>query len=95
MRANIGTTGPLAKTGLLWSFGFDVRLQLAVGAQANGKSTPRDAILAGVAELVDALDLGSSDESCGGSSPSARTKRRQRLRMTITGGSVFRMGWFP
>jgi hypothetical protein len=28
-----------------------------------------------VAELVDALDLGSSDESCGGSSPSARTKR--------------------
>jgi hypothetical protein len=26
-----------------------------------------------VAELVDALDLGSSDESCGGSSPSART----------------------
>jgi hypothetical protein len=33
-----------------------------------------------VAELVDALDLGSSDESCGGSSPSARTKRFQRLR---------------
>jgi hypothetical protein len=32
-----------------------------------------DAIHAGVAELVDALDLGSSDESCGGSSPSART----------------------
>jgi methyl-accepting chemotaxis protein len=31
------------------------------------------AVLAGVAELVDALDLGSSDESCGGSSPSART----------------------
>ena len=28
---------------------------------------------AGVAELVDALDLGSSDESRGGSSPSART----------------------
>ena len=38
-----------------------------------------DAVLAGVAELVDALDLGSSDESCGGSSPSARTKRFQRL----------------
>src|SRR5215470_12431023 len=36
-------------------------------AKADGK--------AGVAELVDALDLGSSDESCGGSSPSARTKR--------------------
>src|SRR4029453_4094169 len=33
----------------------------------------------GGAELVDALDLGSSDESCGGSSPSARTKRLQRL----------------
>ena len=29
--------------------------------------------LAGVAELVDAPDLGSGDESCGGSSPSART----------------------
>ena len=28
---------------------------------------------AGVAELVDALDLGSSDESRGGASPSART----------------------
>ena len=26
-----------------------------------------------MAELVDALGLGSSDESCGGSSPSART----------------------
>src|SRR5581483_8913087 len=36
-------------------------------------------IHAGVAELVDALDLGSSDESCGGSSPSARTKRLSRL----------------
>src|SRR6202035_2178272 len=33
------------------------------------------AFLAGVAELVDALDLGSSDESCGGSSPSARTNQ--------------------
>jgi hypothetical protein len=39
-------------------------------------------LLAGVAELVDALDLGSSDESCGGSSPSARTKRPQRLSKT-------------
>jgi hypothetical protein len=29
--------------------------------------------IAGVAELVDALGLGSSDASCGGSSPSART----------------------
>lgn len=28
---------------------------------------------AGVAELVDARDLGSRDASCGGSSPSART----------------------
>ena len=35
--------------------------------------------LAGVAELVDALDLGSSDASRGGSSPSARTKRFRRL----------------
>ena len=31
---------------------------------------------AGVAELVDALDLGSSDASRGGSSPSARTTLR-------------------
>src|SRR5258705_7566480 len=46
---------------------------------ARGIAAGHDAILAGVAELVDALDLGSSDESCGGSSPSARTKRRQRL----------------
>ena len=34
---------------------------------------------AGVAELVDALDLGSSGESRGGSSPSARTMRSARL----------------
>jgi hypothetical protein len=40
---------------------------------------------AGVAELVDALDLGSSDESCGGSSPSARTKRSSSVCMTNTG----------
>src|SRR6267378_8215062 len=38
-------------------------------------SLPDLMLSAGVAELVDALDLGSSDESCGGSSPSARTKR--------------------
>jgi hypothetical protein len=36
-------------------------------------SRPDMIVSAGVAELVDALDLGSSDESCGGSSPSART----------------------
>jgi hypothetical protein len=36
-------------------------------------SRPDMTLSAGVAELVDALDLGSSDESCGGSSPSART----------------------
>ena len=32
--------------------------------------------LAGVAELVDAPDLGSGTERCGGSSPSARTKQQ-------------------
>ena len=42
---------------------------------ARGIAAGLDAIQAGVAELVDALDLGSSDESRGGSSPSARTKR--------------------
>jgi hypothetical protein len=44
-------------------------------ASFSGIAAGHDAIHAGVAELVDALDLGSSDESCGGSSPSARTKR--------------------
>ena len=45
---------------------------------------------AGVAELVDALDLGSSDESCGGSSPSARTKRSiQAFACRISGEPVF------
>ena len=39
-----------------------------------GCAAGRDAFSAGVAELVDALDLGSSDESRGGSSPFARTK---------------------
>jgi hypothetical protein len=34
---------------------------------------------AGVAELVDALDLGSSDESRGGSSPSARTIAKKQV----------------
>jgi hypothetical protein len=34
-------------------------------------------VFAGVAELVDALDLGSSGESRGGSSPSARTITHQ------------------
>jgi hypothetical protein len=67
----------------------------AVGAVANVKSTLLDAVLAGVAELVDALDLGSSDESCGGSSPSARTKREPGLRMTMTDGSAVRWGFFP
>ncbi len=36
---------------------------------ARGTAAKLAASLAGVAELVDALDLGSSDESCGGSIP--------------------------
>jgi hypothetical protein len=52
-------------------------------------------LLAGVAELVDALDLGSSDESCGGSSPSARTKRPQRLSKTNFRRTCFPKGNFP
>ena len=40
-------------------------------------SWPDMMLSAGVAELVDALDLGSSDESCGGSSPSARTTSKK------------------
>jgi hypothetical protein len=35
--------------------------------------------------LVDALDLGSSDESCGGSSPSARTNQyRSDLALSVS-----------
>ncbi len=47
----------------------------AISPRPRHRGRTNDAIQAGVAELVDALDLGSSDESCGGSSPSARTKR--------------------
>jgi hypothetical protein len=36
--------------------------------------TPPDRSCAGVAELADALDLGSSDENRGGSNPPARTR---------------------
>jgi hypothetical protein len=47
----------------------------------GGKAVARltRCFFAGVAELVDALDLGSSDESCGGSSPSARTTSGSNL----------------
>ena len=43
---------------------------------------------AGVAELVDALDLGSSDESRGGSSPSARTRLSVDKETTIDNEDV-------
>ena len=43
----------------------------------RASASPDWMLIAGVAELVDALDLGSSDESRGGSSPSARTKRHR------------------
>ena len=46
-----------------------------ISPPARGIAAGYGCFHAGVAELVDALDLGSSDESCGGSSPSARTKR--------------------
>jgi hypothetical protein len=38
---------------------------------------------AGVAELADALDLGSSDENRGGSNPPARTSRSALERMKM------------
>lgn len=44
-------------------------------------------LFAGVAELVDAPDLGSGDESRGGSSPSARTTQVLLL-MTLSGEPV-------
>src|SRR5262249_15049790 len=43
-------------------------------------AAPKSSVIwpsAGVAELVDALDLGSSGESRGGSSPSARTNEKK------------------
>ena len=50
---------------------------LESGARASGSKVSRgfhrDPSPAGVAELVDAPDLGSGDESRGGSTPSART----------------------
>src|SRR5207302_8299933 len=63
-------------------------------ASCSGVARPDMMLSAGVAELVDALDLGSSDESCGGSSPSARTKRFQRL-PTNLGEPCFLPGIFP
>ena len=45
---------------------------LAIGRAPSG-------VRAGVAELVDALDLGSSIARCGGSSPFARTNSEQGL----------------
>ena len=38
-------------------------------------AAPVEKLGAGVAELADALDLGSSDENRGGSNPPARTNR--------------------
>src|SRR5438876_12391459 len=65
---------------------------LHFSASCSGIAAGYDAIHAGVAELVDALDLGSSDESCGGSSPSARTKRSSSVCMTNTGGPASPVG---
>jgi hypothetical protein len=45
------------------------------------KSRGPAALTAGVAELADALDLGSSDENRGGSNPPARTNARFRPRL--------------
>ena len=45
------------------------------------------ALLAGVAELVDALDLGSSTVRCGGSTPFIRTN----LKPPLYGGFKFEM----
>jgi hypothetical protein len=36
-------------------------------------------VIAKVAELVDALDLGSSAEGCGGSSPPFRTSKNMKI----------------
>ena len=57
-------------------------------AESGNRFGLEDQPAAGVAELVDALDLGSSDESRGGSSPSARTTSRTagRGRLRAFGG---------
>src|SRR3981081_3207000 len=62
-------------------------------ASCPGIAAGHDAFHAGVAELVDALDLGSSDESCGGSSPSARTKRSILKRLHDEYGRACFPGW--
>jgi hypothetical protein len=62
-----------------WRHFFAANRRAHVISPPPAASRPDNDAIAGVAELVDALDLGSSDESCGGSSPSARTKRFQRL----------------
>lgn len=74
----------------------------AANRQAHAISPPPAAsrpvwmqIYAGVAELVDALDLGSSDESCGGSSPSARTKRSTQAFARGLPKDLFLMGDAP
>src|SRR5439155_23390024 len=69
---------------ITWSM-MAARKPLHTFRQHARASRPDTMLSAGVAELVDALDLGSSDESCGGSSPSARTKRFQRLHGLIKG----------
>jgi hypothetical protein len=64
-----------------------------------GVNIVRNLPSAGVAELVDALDLGSSGESRGGSSPSARTTMRQlrdlraRPYSNITGAFGLMVSW--
>src|SRR5579871_6842053 len=55
----------------------------------------KPALAAGVAELVDAPDLGSGDESRGGSSPSARTisfPAPERARDELTSGRLAIIG---
>ena len=52
---------------------------LALRATLAYRGAPERA-RAGVAELVDAPDLGSGIERCGGSSPFARTSRKREAR---------------
>ena len=56
---------------------------ISLGVTGLQNIAPRGLHAAGVAELVDALDLGSSGENRGGSSPSARTRFT-----SVTGGPV-------
>src|SRR5207247_9655647 len=68
-----------SRTRVVLSYPACLRHAISRAARPQRKSVVADA---GVAELVDARDLGSRDESRGGSNPSARTTPQPRHPVT-------------